>query len=283
MYTGQAGAWNALFVGDNNAANNSASKTALTNGGGNTTTVAFKMGTATSAGASGGNWKAGYVETSGGNLREEQAYVYYPQVTANHFNWELTGLSPNAHYRLTLFGNGGDSYTNIANTVAGVLDAEGDWNWADIQADASGVIAGNFLNTASNNDVRLLYGLQAEGTMPLVSTGSAYDTWATTNAGGQTAEKDYNNDGVSNGVAYFMGENGITTNPGVVDGKVAWPYVNSVASYKVQISYDLSPSGWVDVAANDAKLHDTGLGGSVTYDLLPAEQGQLFARLVVTP
>jgi hypothetical protein len=88
---------------------------------------------------------------------------------------------------------------------------------------------------------------------------------------------------VQNGIAYFMGMNGLATHPGVVGGSVTWPHANSVASYKVQTSNDLSPSGWTDVLPGDSRLHDTGLGGSVTYNLLPAEQGKLFVRMVVTP
>jgi hypothetical protein len=279
IYTGQVGSWNAVNVGGNNANNTSASRTSLLNGAGISTTISFKMGTATAAGTTGGGWRNNFVAAFG-NLRQEHSYLYSPALTADHYNWELSGLIPKAHYRLTLFGDGGGSYTNTANTVAGVLDAEGDWNWADLTADATGLIAGNFLTTG-NNDIRGLYGLQLEFLSS--SPGSAYDTWAALHAGGGTAGEDYNNDGVQNGIAYFMGMNGLATHPGVVGGSVTWPHANSVASYKVQTSNDLPLSGWTDVLPGDSRLHDTGLGGSVTYDLLPAEHGKLFVRMVVTP
>ena len=167
IYTGQVGAWNALNVGANNAGSKTtASVINMHTGAGGATTVSFSLAQSTTLGAAGGNWHNNYVATSGGNLREEQAYLYYPAVTGNHYNWELAGLTANAHYRLTLFGSGGASYTNIANTVAGVLDTEGDWNWADIVADANGRITGNLLTTG-NNEVQGLYGLQIEGTMPV--------------------------------------------------------------------------------------------------------------------
>jgi autotransporter-associated beta strand protein len=116
-------------------------------------------------------------------------------------------------------------------------------------------------------------------------SGPTYADWAALHAGGAEAPAngDYNNDGVQNGVAFFMGMDDLATNPGVVDGSVTWPHINTVTSYKVQTSIDLSPTGWTDVLTGDPRLHDTGLGGSVSYDLLPAEQGTLFVRLVVIP
>jgi hypothetical protein len=116
-----------------------------------------------------------------------------------------------------------------------------------------------------------------------VATG--YSAWATLYAGGPTApaDDDFNNDGVDNGVAFFMGMNGVATNPGVVGNSVTWPYVNAVTSYKVQTSSDLSPTGWTDVLPSDPRLTDTGLGGSVSYNLLPNTPGSLFVRLLVTP
>ena len=46
----------------------------------------------------------------------------------------------------------------------------------------------------------------------------------------------YNQDGVPNRVAYFMGENGLTTNPGVVNGKVTWPHVGAVIHVRCEAS-----------------------------------------------
>jgi hypothetical protein len=43
---------------------------------------------------------------------------------------------------------------------------------------------------------------------------TGYATWASTNAGNQGAELDFDNDGVSNGVEYFMSASaGFTANP----------------------------------------------------------------------
>jgi autotransporter-associated beta strand protein len=102
-----------------------------------------------------------------------------------------------------------------------------------------------------------------------------YGAWATQYAGGQKADEDYNNDGVQNGIAYFMGKTGNATNPGVVDGKVAWPHAaNAIGiTYKVMTSENLG--AWTDVtgAAIDA-------GGFLTYTL-PKLTAKLFVRLVV--
>jgi hypothetical protein len=281
VFTGQVGNWNALNIGT--YGQNSAISGFLNNAAGTATTVKLALGLATGLdNTAAGAWRCDPNEGAPGGpdaLRSEKAYLYYPALTGDHFAWALTGLAPNGHYRLTLFGSGTNTFTNIANSAAGVPDTEGDWNWEDITADSSGVILGTLL-TNGNNQTNGLYGVQIEslGTPP-----SGYATWADTYAGGGTAEEDYNNDGVENGIAYFMGMNGLATNPGVVGGSVTWPYVNAVSSYKVQTSNDLSSSGWTDVLPGDPRLHDTGVGGSVIYDLLPPGPSKLFVRIVVTP
>jgi len=105
-----------------------------------------------------------------------------------------------------------------------------------------------------------------------------YAGWAATYAGGQSANLDYNNDGVQNGIAYFMGATGLATLPGVVNGQLAWPHdANATGiTYKVLTSANLAD--WTDVtgAAVDA-------GGFVTYTL-PTGNPKLFVRLeVVAP
>jgi hypothetical protein len=108
-----------------------------------------------------------------------------------------------------------------------------------------------------------------------VATG--YGTWAEINAPGQTPDQDYDNDGVENGIEYFMGETGssFTAMPGL-DGTntVTWtkdPAYNG--SWQVQTSPDLST--WTDVSGTDN-------GSSVSYTLTPGA-GKLFVRLLVTP
>jgi len=107
---------------------------------------------------------------------------------------------------------------------------------------------------------------------------SAYDAWAATYAGGQAANLDYNNDGVANGIAYFMGATGLVTNPALVDGTITWPHSASATDiiYKVLTSANLAD--WTDVTA-DA----TDAGGFLSYTPPPGLP-TLFVRLeVVVP
>ncbi|MEN9974091.1 MAG: hypothetical protein RLZZ282_97, partial [Verrucomicrobiota bacterium] len=105
----------------------------------------------------------------------------------------------------------------------------------------------------------------------------AYSSWATTNAPGQTPGQDYDNDGVDNGIEYFMGQTGssFTAMPGL-DGTntVTWTKDPAyLGTWQVQTSPDLSV--WTNVAG-------TANGSSVSYTLPPG-LGTWFVRLLVTP
>ena len=105
---------------------------------------------------------------------------------------------------------------------------------------------------------------------------AGYDTWATQHAGSQTAEKDYNNDGVQNGIAYFMGATGVATLPGIVNGQIVWPHdatANGI-TWKVMTSQDLQ--SWTDVTSDAVDV-----GGFVTYTP-PKTTLKRFVRLEVS-
>ena len=114
---------------------------------------------------------------------------------------------------------------------------------------------------------------------------SPFETWAQTNSGGQTADLDWDNDGVSNGVEFFMNsEAGFTANPGLVGNTVTWPNGGNIPSsaygseFVVQTSTDLVD--WIDVpGTGDANLANTS--GSVSYTVTGS--GKQFVRLKVTP
>ena len=116
-------------------------------------------------------------------------------------------------------------------------------------------------------------------------TGSAYESWATVRAGGQAANLDYDNDGVTNGVEFFMNAApGVTANPGLVGNTVTWANGGNIPSsdygskFVVQTSTDLV--NWTDApASGDANLVNTS--GSVAYTL--TGPGKKFARLKVIP
>ncbi len=112
----------------------------------------------------------------------------------------------------------------------------------------------------------------------LVGTPSGYASWAATNAGGQTAELDFDNDGVANGIEFFMGETGstFTANPAVVGGKVTWP---KSAAYIGTWAVETSPDLAVWTAATEGVVDN---GTSVEYTL-PTGEVRLFLRLAVTP
>jgi len=104
---------------------------------------------------------------------------------------------------------------------------------------------------------------------------SGYGSWATANAGGQTADQDYNHDGVANGIAYFMGATGVATLPGVVNGKVAWPHSASATGITYQVLTSTNLADWTDVTADAIDA-----GGFLTYTL-PTGDPKLFVRLEV--
>lgn len=113
-----------------------------------------------------------------------------------------------------------------------------------------------------------------------------YATWAGLYANNQTADQDFNNDGVPNGVAYFMGQTGstftaipkVTNTNGVITW--AWPRdPNATAAFKFQISDTLNGSDWEDVVPPNASIN-TSDPTRVIYTFGPTKR---FCRLVVTP
>jgi autotransporter-associated beta strand protein len=115
------------------------------------------------------------------------------------------------------------------------------------------------------------------GNVILTVTVGGFASWAAANAPGQSPGDDHDNDGVKNGVEYFMGQSGssFTSNPGLDEThKIIWPKDTAFnGTWEVETSPDLI--NWTNVAATD-------LGTSVEYTL-PGGMGTLFVRLVVTP
>jgi autotransporter-associated beta strand protein len=114
-----------------------------------------------------------------------------------------------------------------------------------------------------------------------VGGSTGFTSWADANAPGQTPAQDHDNDGVKNGVEYFMGETGssFTAMPGL-DGTntVTWTMDKSyIGTYEVQTSTDLAT--WANVAPRPVPS-----GGGLSYTLQPgAPGGKSFLRLLVTP
>ena len=152
-FTGQTGLWNAFDIDAYNYGNYSYGSAGpsgpLSDGNGNPTTVTLEITSSYRNGASSG--------PAGGNLREELAYLY-PQagLSGNTLTWELAGLDLAKTYALTIFGTGGGS-NYLANGSPGVVDAEGDADWAAVTPDAGLKIAGSF---DFNGHTPGMYGLQ---------------------------------------------------------------------------------------------------------------------------
>jgi hypothetical protein len=162
--------------------------------------------------------------------------------------------------------------TDVVNELyfGGVLQVAGIWG-----AVGSG---------APNTDSRITGG----GTLT-VSTGAVggYVPWAAINAGGQTADLDFDNDGTSNGVEYFMNAAaGFTANPQLNGSNtITWTNGGNIpaSAYGTQFVVQTSPdlSNWTDVPSGQLLSNTDGPGGSLTYQLTgPAPR---FVRLVVTP
>ena len=110
-----------------------------------------------------------------------------------------------------------------------------------------------------------------------VTVGAGYAGWASTNAPGQTPGQDHDNDGVENGLEYFMGQTGssFTAMPGLdATNKVTWTKDPTYSgTWQVQTSPDLAT--WTNVVGTDN-------GTSVSYTL-PTGLGTAFVRLLATP
>ncbi|MES2922171.1 MAG: autotransporter-associated beta strand repeat-containing protein [Verrucomicrobiota bacterium] len=108
-----------------------------------------------------------------------------------------------------------------------------------------------------------------------VFTAESYGAYASSHGLSNVPSEDTDADGVSNGVEYFMNAaTGITTNPGIVNGKITWPKNPAFAgTYSVQTSPDLVT--WTNASS-------TEVGDTVEYTVLTG-QGNLFIHLKVTP
>ncbi|MBN8460726.1 MAG: autotransporter-associated beta strand repeat-containing protein [Verrucomicrobia bacterium] len=139
----------------------------------------------------------------------------------------------------------------------------------------TGMPAGYSLSLAAPNEIRIL-------------KSSSYAGWSADNAGGQAINLDFDGDGVSNGIEYFMGETGFgaTALPVPDSGRViTWTkdpsYTGDYGTdYRIEISADLGRSDpWTAVPLGNVTIGS----GSISYDLDTAPAGpRKFARLVVT-
>ena len=176
-------------------------------------------------------------------------------------NGSITGTSP----QIVASGGNGTAVTAVPNTDYHFV------NWSDSST----------TNPRTDSNVTANVSVTANFAINTI----AYTVWASTNAGGGLPEGDSNNDGVKNGIAYFMNATGIATNPALdaTTRTVAWPNGGIILSseygtqFVVQTSNDLVI--WTDVLLSDPQLTNTS--GSVSYTFTGTAPH--FARLKVTP
>jgi hypothetical protein len=152
---------------------------------------------------------------------------------------------------------------------------------------ASGSASGSIPLSVGSNTLTVLVTAQ-DGTTTKTYTVTVtrrlnYEYWAANNAGGQAANLDYDNDGVANGIEYFMNAApGFTANPGFIGNTVTWPNGGNIPSsaygtqFSVQTSSDLA--SWTNVPASDSGLNNAA--SSLSYGVLGASKQ--FVRLKVT-
>ena len=151
-------------------------------------------------------------------------------------------------------------------------------------------VTGNYLTftfrmataPVTGSDGLYRFGSNADLTGSLQTTSvptSTYAGWAADNAGGQAANLDFDNDGMTNGVEYFMNAPaGFTANPSL-DGTrtVTWPNGGNLASsaygtgFAVQTSSNLT--AWSDVASDDISLSNTA--SALTWRLASFANGDM--------
>jgi autotransporter-associated beta strand protein len=223
----------------------------------------------------------------------------------NATNFTYTGsisgnlaLSKSGSGTLTLSGS--NSYTGATTVAAGTLSlASAGINDASSVSIGAGAVLNLSHNIIDEVAVLMLNGvIQPAGIYDAANSGGyitgsgsihalsgpSYTSWASSSAGGQASNLDYDNDGVLNGIEYFMNAAaGFTTNPGLeTSNTVTWPNGGNVANstygsnFMVQTSTDLSE--WTDVLITDPNL--TNAASAVSYKLTGS--GRQFARLKVT-
>jgi hypothetical protein len=233
----------------------------------------------------------------------KQGFANFDANSPNTQQLVITGLDSAKTYDLYIAsailittnqrGRGEWSTTNTTSSAATqAVDNRADQNsttWVrgnnyvlfeDVVPDGSGRITVNgfAITEQPAYDIRLpLNGFQLVESVP-----GGFGTWASANgATGQTPEQDHDNDGVKNGIEYFMGETGssFTALPGLdATNKVTWPMDAAYAgTYEVQTSPDLVT--WTNVVPRPVPS-----GGSLSYTLpTGAPSGKSFVRLLVTP
>jgi hypothetical protein len=141
-------------------------------------------------------------------------------------------------------------------------------------------ISGPFASVPAGYAVTIVPG--GTGQQAILTAGGGYAAWAAANAPGQTMAMDHDEDGVPNGIEYFMGESGsgFTAMPAPDASRtVSWTkdaaYTGAYGSdYLVETSTNLI--NWEPVPVGEVTIGDT------VDHTIPAGDPARFARLKVT-
>jgi len=210
----------------------------------------------------------------GGNL--SQTLLNVPAGTyAFSYDWfrrrpDVGGSGEEMAYHVT--GPGGLSVTGntMGNQTASLWHTESQ----TVTLAAAGDVTLSF--TVSGND----WGIGVDKIALAPSGGGGYAAWAGIKGVTGEPDGDSNHDGVQNGIAYFMDNAGLITNPSLdASNKVTWPMSATFSgSYEVQISTDLSH--WQPAVPQPTRNG----AGNLEYTLPSgAVGGKNFVRLLVTP
>nr|MCU0781819.1 autotransporter-associated beta strand repeat-containing protein [Akkermansiaceae bacterium] len=129
--------------------------------------------------------------------------------------------------------------------------------------------------------------LDAGSKLVLAYVGGGYDSWAAENAGGQGPELDFDLDGVTNGVEYFLNAPpGFTANPQLdASNTITWTNGGNIPASEYGTQFVVQTSGnlvdWSGIPAAELSTNTDGPGGSLSYTL--AGPAPRFVRLKVTP
>jgi hypothetical protein len=212
--------------------------------------------------------KAGHGDYTFGTASDDGSVVYVDLNNDDVFNPATELVVNNNNIQATTVKTGTVALNmNSMHVLIGYFQSGGGQSMEARFAKGTGVAWGSMQNVIGAGPY-----FQASNPNPTTS----YASWATQHAGGGTPGEDYNHDGVQNGVAYFIGENGLATTPGVVNGKVTWPHVGAVTSFEVQVSDNLH-----DWSAATTGV-DTSDPAKVVYTL-PTGAAKKFCRLMVVP
>lgn len=208
----------------------------------------------------------------------------------------LTLTGPNTYGGDTIVSGGVLSVNGSSLPNAGLLDVSGgiveiiaDETVADLSYDGGALLPIGVYGSSSsaaplaNQDDTRFSGTGVLNVVGVITGG--YAGWSTGNAGDQTPEEDFDQDGVQNGIEYFLNAAaGFTAAPGVEAGSVTWTNGGNIdsAQYGTEFMFQTSANlvDWDDVLIGDAALDNQA--GSVSY-ALPTGVGPLFVRLVVDP